>query len=215
MKNMTLRRLLDGSYICEYAFPGEYDFLTSDNNETFANEWLSAIDMRLARVADDGAFFMAPKALSNDDRARIRDEFLQYRDRIGPALRLLQVIRNANDEFSLNPGENIQHADLVQKVNDTSSLADQLRSLVGVIRETEVRYTNAELLRKLLEHLRKEGYLIVVDPATELYRSTGKVQQLTQFLRFLGENASFAKQDQDESDATDGADDLFDSNGPV
>lgn len=210
MKSKTLRSLLDGNFICEYAFPSEYDYLTTDNNEDFVDDWLAAIDMRLARVGDDGAFFMAPKTLSNEDKSRIRDEFLQYRDRHGPALRMLQVIRNAKDEFSLNPGENIQHAELVQKVNESSSLADQLRSLVGVIRDTEVRYTNSELLRKLLEHLRKEGYLVVIDAATELYRSTGKVQQLTQFLRFLGENANFAQSNPDEGDSLETTDDLFD-----
>lgn len=210
MRSQTLRCLLDGNYICEYAFPQEYVYLTSDNNETFVNEWLSAIDMRLARVGDDGAFFMAPQSLSTDDNARIREEFLRFRDVYGPAIRMLQVIRNAKDEFSLNPGEYIQHAELVQRINEIAALAEQLRSLVGVIRETDARYTNAELVKRLLEHLRKDGYLVIVDAATEMYRSTGKVIQLTQVLRFLGENAEFARTSQDESEAIEVVDDLFD-----
>ena len=210
MRSQTLRCLLDGNYICEYAFPQEYVYLTSDNNESFVNEWLSAIDMRLARVGDDGAFFMAPQSLSTDDNARIREEFLRFRDVYGPAIRMLQVIRNAKDEFSLNPGEYIQHAELVQRINEIAALAEQLRSLVGVIRETDARYTNAELVKRLLEHLRKDGYLVIVDAATEMYRSTGKVMQLTQVLRFLGENAEFARTSQDESEAIEVVDDLFD-----
>jgi hypothetical protein len=210
MRSQTLRCLLDGNYICEYAFPQEYVYLTSDNNETFVNEWLSAIDMRLARVGDDGPFFMAPQSLSTDDNARIREEFLRFRDVYGPAIRMLQVIRNAKDEFSLNPGEYIQHAELVQRINEIAALAEQLRSLVGVIRETDARYTNAELVKRLLEHLRKDGYLVIVDAATEMYRSTGKVMQLTQVLRFLGENAEFARTSQDESEAIEVVDDLFD-----
>ena len=82
---------------------------------------------------------------------------------------------------------------------------------MGVIRETDARYTNAELVKRLLEHLRKDGYLVIVDTATEMYRSTGKVLQLTQVLRFLGENAEFARTNQDESEATEVADDLFDT----
>jgi hypothetical protein len=210
MRNTTLRCLLDGNYICEYAFPQEYTYLTSDTNEAFVNKWLSAIDMRLARVGEDGAFFMAPQNLSKEDNARIRDEFLRFRDVYGPAIRMLQVIRNAKDEFSLNPGEYIQHAELAQKVNEIAALAEQLRSLVGIIRETDARYTNAELVKRLLEHLRKDGYLVIVDTATEMYRSTGKVMQLTQVLRFLGENAEFARSNQDESELIDVTDDLFD-----
>lgn len=211
MRSQTLRCLLDGNYICEFAFPQEYVYLTSDNNESFVNEWLSAIDMRLARVGDDGAFFLAPQTLSTDDNARIREEFLRFRDVYGPAIRMLQVIRNAKDEFSLNPGEYIQHAELVQRINEIAALAEQLRSLVGVIRETDARYTNAELVKRLLEHLRKDGYLVIVDAATEMYRSTGKVVQLAQVLRFLGENAEFARTNQDESDAIEVTDDLFDT----
>lgn len=211
MRNQTLRCLLDGNYICEYSFPHEYDYVTSDTNEAFVNEWLSAIDMRLARVGEDGAFFMAPQTLSTEDNARIRDEFLRFRDVHGPAIRMLQIIRHAKDEFSLNPGEYIQHAELVQKVNEIAALAEQLRSLVGIIRESDARYTNAELIKRLLEHLRKDGYLVIVDAATEMYRSTGKVMQLTQVLRFLGENAEFARSNQDESEVTEVADDLFDT----
>jgi hypothetical protein len=169
-----------------------------------------AINMRLARVGDNGAFFMAPQTLSTDDNARIRDEFLRFRDVYGPAIRMLQIIRNSKDEFSLNPGEYIQHAELAQKINETAALAEQLRSLVGIIRETDARYTNAELVKRLLEHLRKDGYLVIVDAATEMYRSTGKVIQLTQVLRFLGENAEFARSDQDDSEVVEVADDLFD-----
>lgn len=211
MRNQTLRRLLEGNYICEYAFPQEYVYLTSDTNEVFVNEWLSAIDMRLARVSDDGAFFMTPQTLSTEDNARIRDDFLRFRDVYGPAIRMLQVIRNAKDEFSLNPGEYIQHAELVQKINEIAALAEQLRSLVGIIRETDARYTNAELVKRLLEHLRKDGYLVIVDAATEMYRSTGKVMQLTQALRFLGENTEFTRINQDESEVVEVADDLFDT----
>lgn len=210
MKNQTLRCLLDANYICEYAFPQEYAYLTSDSNDAFVNEWLSAIDMRLARVGDDGPFFMAPQTLSTEDNARIRDEFLRFRDVYGPAIRMLQVIRNAKDEFSLNPGEYIQHAELAQKINETAALAEQLRSLVGIIRETDARYTNAELVKRLLEHLRKDGYVVIVDAATEMYRSTGKVMQLTQVLRFLGENPEFARTEQDDSEVAEVADDLFD-----
>jgi hypothetical protein len=201
---------MDGNYICEFAFPQEYAYLTSDNNETFTNKWLSAINMRLARVGEDGAFFMAPQNISKEDNVRIRDEFLRFRDVYGPAVRMLQLIRNAKDEFSLNPGEYIQHAELAQKVNEIAALAEQLRSLVGIIKDSDARYTNAELVKRLLEHLRKDGYLVIVDAATEMYRSTGKIMQLTQVLRFLGENSEFVRSNQDDSELNDVSDDLFD-----
>jgi len=213
MRAQTLRSLLDGHYICPVAFPHEYAFLTSDGNEASVDRWLSDLEMSLARVDEEGAFFMAPRIVSKEDGARIRDEFLRFRDVYGPAIRMLQIIRNGKDEFSLNPDEYIQHAELVQKVNEIPALAEQLRALVGTIRDSDARYTNAELVKRLLEHLRKDGYLVIVDLATEMYRTTGKIAQLTQVLRFLAENADFAKSIQDEGDGGDIADDLFDGAG--
>jgi hypothetical protein len=209
-RNETLRLLLGGEYVCEIAHPLAYEYLVSERQVHFVNEWLGAIEMRLARVGEAGAFFMAPKVLSSDDTQRIRDEFLRFRDGYGPAIRMLQVIRAAKDELELIPGVYIQHAELVQKVNDSPATGEQLRNLVGTIRQTETRYNNAELMKKLLEHLRGDGYLVLTDESTEMYRTTGKLEQLTHVLRFLGENADFSRSPQDDADATDVVDDLFD-----
>lgn len=209
MKSDTLRCLLDGGYVCEYAFPMEYAYLISNGQAKVVDEWLAAIDMRLARVGDEGAFFMSPRQMSASDTARIRDEFLRFRDVYGPCIRMLQIIRNSKDEFSPNPGEYIQHAELVQSINESTPIAEQLRGLIGIIRDTEARYTNAELVKRLLEHLRKDGYLVVVNEATEMYRTTGKLMQLTQVLRFLGENSEIASGLTGDLDAVE-ADDLFD-----
>lgn len=210
MRNETLRLLLGGQYVCEIAYPHAFEYLLSAGQEQFVNEWLGAIEMRLARIGDTGAFFMAPKVLSADDASRIRDEFMRFRDLYGPAIRMLQVIRAAKDEFELIPGVYIQHAELVQKVNDSPATVEQLRNLVGLIRQTEARYNNAELMKKLLEHLRGEGFLVLSDESTEMYRTTGKLEQLTQVLRFLGENADFSKAAEEEADSTEVVDDLFD-----
>ncbi len=210
MRNETLRLLLDGQYICEIAHPHAYQYLVSDGQEQFVDEWLGAIEMRLAKVGA-GVFFMAPKALSADDNARIRDEFLRFRDVYGPAIRMLQIVRAAKAELELIPGVYIQHAELVQKINESPTVADQLRAMVGTIRQSEARYNNGELVKRLLEHLRGDGYLVVVDTATEMYRTTGKVEQLSQVLRFLGENSEFSQSSQEEAENSEVSDDLFDS----
>ncbi|OOV05353.1 condensin complex protein MksE [Rhodoferax fermentans] len=209
MRSQTLRSLLDGQYICEFAFPVEFAYLTDDDHAAWVNEWLSALDMRLARVCDDGAFFMAPMEMQPSDTAKIRDEFLRFRDNYGPFVRMLQMIRSAKDDFTLQPGEYLQHAELVQSINESASLSDQLRALIGTIRDTEARYTNAELVKRLLEHLRKDGYLVLVNEATEMYRSTGKITQLTQVLTFLAENTEIGTGETSETEVAE-TDDLFD-----
>lgn len=209
MKSQTLRSLLDGQYICEFAFPREFEWLSDSNTAEWVNLWLSALELRLTRVCDDGAFFVAPIDMQPSDTARIRDEFLRFRDSYGPFVKMLQMVRAAKDDFTLQPGEYLQHAELVQSVNENASLSDQLRSLIGTIRDTEARYTNAELVKRLLEHLRKDGYLVLVNEATEMYRSTGKVTQLAQVLTFLAENSEIGSGEASEAEVVE-PDDLFD-----
>jgi hypothetical protein len=214
MKSQTLRCLIDGNYICEFAFPQEYGYLITGHTSSWVNEWLSALDMRLARVCEGGAFFMAPAELSAADSARIKDEFLRFRDVYGPSIRMLQIIRSADDEFNLQPGEFLQHAELVQAINENASLTEQLRSLIGVIRDTEARYTNAELVKRLMEHLRKDGYLVLFNPDSEMYRTTGKITQLTQVLTFLAENSEISRESDGGNSEAIETDELFDQVKP-
>lgn len=209
MKSQTLRSLVDGAYICQFAFPREYEFLSHGNQAVVIDQWLSSIDMKLARVTDDGAFFMAPIEMTAADTARIRDEFLRFRNVYGPFVHMLQVIRSAKDNFTLQPGEFLQHAELVQAINENASLSGALRALIGIIRDTEARYTNAELVKRMLEHLRKDGYLVVFNESTEMYRTTGKIGQLTQVLRFLDENTEIGGGESNEPEAVE-SDELFD-----
>ena len=188
MKAKTLLNLVAGEYICPIAYKDEYEYLMSDGNQDFVDGWLSAINMKLARLGEGGAFFMAPRQLAPSDANKIRDDFARYRDVYGPANRMLQIIRAGKDEFTLGVGEYIQLAELNQAVNESATLEAQLRSLQNVIRDGSARFKNRELLKKLLEHLQKDGYLIVVNENTEMYRTTGKVTQLTNVLTFLAEN---------------------------
>ena len=208
MKSKTLRTLLDGQYICEHSFAQEYEYLTQDGNASWVNSWLSSLEMRLTRVCEDGAFFMTPIELKPSDSTRIRDEFLRFRNTHGRFVKMLQVIRSAKDDFTLQPGEFLQHAELVQTINESASLTTQLRSLIGVIFDTEARFNNSQLVKKLLEHLKKEGYLVVFNESTEMYRTTGKLTQLTQVLTFLSENSEIGSR-QETVDAVE-SDDLFD-----
>ena len=191
MKAQVRLALLEGRYICPVAYPQEYDFLNEQSEQQEAvDAWLAEIDMRLARVGADGAFFMAPRKIESRDIGRIRDDFTKFRDVYGPAVRMMDVIRNGKEEFSFEPGEFVQLAELEIAVNGSTTLEGQLRSfeIVGASK----RHSNRELLKKLLENLAKDGYLRLVDASKELYRTTGKVGQLAAALEFMAERQGLA-----------------------
>lgn len=213
MKAPTYRALLDGNYICPVAFKREYEFLIEPGNEAAADKWLGDIDMRLARLGTDGAFFMTQKLPSAADTARIRDDFQRYRDVYGPAHRMMQIIRSGKDEFTLTPGEYIQLAELNQAINESPTLESQLRGLQTVIRDGGAKFTNRELLKRLLEHLKNDGYLVLVNVNTEMYQTTGKVDQLKSVLTFLAENTDIVGSVSEDESASNVS--LFDTEEPA
>jgi len=209
MKAQTYRALLDGNYICPVAFKREYEFLTEPGNDAAADKWLGDIDMRLARLGTDGAFFMSQTLPSADDTARIRDDFQRYRDVYGPAHRMMQIIRCGKDEFTLTPGEYVQLAELNQAINESPTLESQLRALQTVIRDGGAKFNNRELLSRLLDHLKRDGYLVLVNANTDMYQTTGKVDQLKNVLTFLAENTDIVGSVSEEEAAADAS--LFDA----
>lgn len=192
MKAATRLALLDGAYICQYAFPREYAYLCEPGNADEVNKWLGDIDMRLLRLGDDGAFVMTPLIVTPADTLRIRDEFARFRDVYGPAVRMLQLIRTANDNFQLAPGVYVQLAELNQAVNENPTLEAKLRGLSTVIRDGSARLRNSELLKRLLDHLTRDGFLVVINANSEVYQTTGKVTQLVHVLNFVAENTDIA-----------------------
>lgn len=207
MKSRTNHCLLAGSYICPVAFPQEYAYLMESANREYTNEWLGGLDMRLARLNDDGAFFMAPIAVLPQHVSRIRDDFVRYRDVYGPYLYMLQFIRDSNEHFTMAPGEYIQLATLMTALNESSTLDTKLRNMHMFIRDAQQRLNQREMLRKMLDHLKADGYLVLVNPTSEIYQTTGKIDQIKAVLHFLAENSELASLDEDPK-AADG--DLFD-----
>lgn len=207
MKAKTRLTLLDGKFICEVAFPREFDYLCDPANQACVNAWLNEIDMRLARVGAEGAFFMAPSQISASDANKIRDEFARYRDVYGVSLRMLQLIRSGKDEFTLAAGQFVTLTELSLAVNESATLESQLRSLQTVIREGSARFKNRELLKKLLTHLETDGYLVEVNANTETYQTTGKVEQLQSVLAFVAEHTDIIGQDAGTNEADPGPED--------
>jgi len=208
MKSQTNYCLLAGNYICPIAFPQEYDYLLDEANRSYTNEWLGGLDMRLARVGVDGAFFMAPVVLQPQHVTKIRDDILRYRDTYGPYLQMLQLIREGSPDFTFTPGEFVSLATLMQSVSESATLDSRLRSMALFIRDAQQRFNQRELIKKLLDHLKADGYLILANATSEIYQLTGKVDQIKSVLHYLAENSEIVSTVED--DPKDAASDLFD-----
>lgn len=213
MMNSTYRKLIDGRYICPVSAPDEFEILSDKEVQARADAWLGEIELRLARLGSDGAFFAAPLTLSLGDTLRVRDEYARFRDVYGPAAQMLNLIRHAKDNFECRAGDVIQLAELMSNVTESATMEAQLRNLQGVISGTSARLKNREFIQKLLEHLRSDGYLVLSNAQTETYTVTGKIEQLVLATQFMAENEGIVGAEEDERDQEGGG--LFDGEQPA
>lgn len=204
MNSMCTRLLLAGEYICAVRYRQAFEILQDQGEQDEINAWLGALNMRLARVREDGAFFMAPLVVSVDDQAKLRRELLAFRDVYGPAVQLLDFIRQADSlGLQLSPGELIPLYELEKAVLNSGTLEILLRSRLSVIHEGNARNTVRENLRRLLMHLAKDGYLHLASKETEMYQVTGKIDQLYVVLDYLSNSGVAKSTDVDESEVAD------------
>lgn len=96
-------------------------------------------------------------------------------------------------------------------VSQSTILETQLKSLIGVISNAAQRNTNHENLRRLMDHLVKDGYAILANKDTGTYQLTGKIDQLHAVLQFLDENKVIPDAEVNDRDTDDAAADLVDT----
>jgi hypothetical protein len=197
----VLRLLWEGAYICPVRHPLEYEILADPSEQEEVGAWLLHANLRLARLGEEGAFYMAPDVIGAADVTRIKGELAKFRDTYGPAVLLLDFIRQSDvGTRLLVPGEYIILYELEKAVSQSSVLETQLKSLIGVISNAAQRNSNHENLRRLLEHLLRDGYVVVANKDTGAYQVTGKIDQLYAVLQFLDENKVVPDQEVDDLD---------------
>ena len=189
MNARVLKLLLAGEYICPVRYRMEFELLGDTSEREEVDAWLLSLGMRLARLGDEGAFFLAHDHIGQKEITQVKNELLKFRDEYGPAVLLLDFIRQADaGRVQLSPGEYIVLYQLDAAVSQSSMLETQLKGLLSVITNAAMRNTNHENLRRLLDHLARDGYVVLANKDTGAYQVTGKIEQLYAVLQFLDEN---------------------------
>lgn len=214
MNAQVLRLLLAGEYLCPIRYNSEFELLQDDAEREEVDAWLQHLGMRTARLGDEGAFFLAFDRIGPKQVTQVKNELLKFRDEYGPAVMMLDLIRQSEtSRVQLTPGEYIMLYQLEEAVAQSSTLESQLKGLLGVITNAATRNTNHENLRRMMDHLAKDGYVVLANKDTGAYQVTGKIEQLYAVLRFLDENKVIPDTEVDDREEVE--DDLVDqANAP-
>lgn len=184
----ALKRLADGKFICPVAYPEEFDLLCEESGRAAAEAWLDQVGLRLARLGDEGAFFMAYAIADHEMRLAVREELRTVRSRLHLVVPVLEAIRQAQGQDPrLQPGDTIWESEISERVRQNAGLEQQvmeLRELPG----TRTGESANDRVRRMLDYLQKEGYAVLAHPSRHGYQITGKIEYLYGLLGEIAAN---------------------------
>lgn len=195
----ALKLLAKGEFICPVRHEAEYAALESQDGHQQAQEWLQAVGYRLARLHDEGAFFMASgESPTTETRARIRDELKSVRHRLEPYVGFLETLRQAQgSDPQLHAGDVIWLTNISEAVRNSSllerRLADMRELADGRVSDGGATVHRVQRMFKLLED---DGYLKLTNEVSKGYTFTGKVDYLYQLIAFIAENTAHLSDEQ-------------------
>lgn len=184
----ALKRLAEGKFICPVAYPEEFDLLSEEEGREAAEAWLEQVNLRLARLSDEGAFFMAYAFADHEMRLAVREELRTVRSRLHLVVPVLEAIRQAQGQDPrLQPGDTIWESEIAERVRQNAGLEQQvmeLRELPGM----RAGESANDRVRRMLDYLQKEGYAVLSHPNRHGYQVTGKIEYLYGLLGEIAAN---------------------------
>jgi hypothetical protein len=191
----TLKRLSSGTFVCSVRYPDEYAFLETPEGRQKAEQWLDAVGYRLARLGEDGAFVMCHAVVTNEMRAKFRDELKVIRNRLEPYVSFLETLRQAQSRNpQIHAGDLVWESEISEAVRGSALLERRLSDLKD-IKGGQVSDSTNDRVRRMLQQLEHEGYLALTNPINNGYQVTGKVNYLYQLLAFIAEHTPHLSDD--------------------
>ena len=186
----ALKRLAEGRFVCEMRYPEEFAVLQEGEGRRRADEWLAAIGYRLARLSEDGAFFMAHAGVTPALRLRLRDELRAVRGKLEPVVGFMETLRQSQGRSPhIHAGDMLWESEISEAVRASPLLERRLLDMreIGGARVSD---SAIDRVRRMLAHLQNEGYIVETNPTSKGYQVTGKIDYLYQLIGFIADNTA-------------------------
>jgi biotin operon repressor len=191
----TLKKLSSGTFICETHYGDEYEFLKDRENFHKVEEWVSAAGYRLARLSDEGAFFLAHGIVTHELRSKLREEMRQVRNKLEPFVGFMETIRQAQGRHpQIHPGDMIFLSELSEIVRGSSMLDRRLQDM-REISGSRTGESTQDRIQKMLNQLEDEGYIFESNATHKGYCVTGKIEHLYKLIGFIAVNTKHISDD--------------------
>lgn len=200
MFDEAMNLLLAGEFVCAIRYPQAFSFLSQEAHQKDANAYLARIGRTLGVTDQGSAWFMSFDRIGNDEMRFIREDFAKMKNEIRFLVRFfLNAMRGTDKEEFYAPGDTIETHALMAAIDNNPGLRAEFQSISSLGKGATNDGKLKTSLDKQLRFLRDDGYLILANAEREIYQVTGKIDYLTEVVRFVM-NADNIKDDLKEED---------------
>ena len=201
----TVKRLLQGEFVCEVSAEDCFRWLRQAGNAQAVDDFIAKLGYRLGTSQNQLAYFAAYRQVDAEARADIRRLFQQFKWELQPVVEWLDLMMQCQrQDAALNPGDTVSFSGLLQTIENNQSLADRLQGFARFKDFLSNDDSAKGRLEKLLKTLCHWGYLVLASRDTLVYQATGKLDYFYQALQFIQENEALAlEQREDEAQQAD------------
>ncbi|MEE5062610.1 hypothetical protein V2J97_01030 [Pseudomonas alliivorans] len=176
--------LMEGGFICKITDYEGHQFLANSVNQGDVDQYLRRIDLRLTTTRDGGAFFAAHADIDVEGKKDAKKRFTEVKNVLRPMVSFLElVMRITGDDESVAAGQILNLNQMMARISENPSLYLQLRQTTIDINTKDG--SDRERLNKIVKRFQNEGYLLLVNPESEIYMFTGRIEWLMEAIEYL------------------------------
>jgi hypothetical protein len=176
--------LMGGGFICQITDYEGHQFLANTAHHDDVDKYLRRIDLRLTTTRDGGAFFAAHADIDVEGKRDAKKRFTEVKNTLRPMVSFLElVMRITGDDDSIAAGQILNLNQMMARISENPSLYLQLRQTTIDINTKDG--SDRERLNKIVKRFQNEGYLLLVNPESEIYMFTGRIEWLMEAIEYL------------------------------
>ncbi|NQY26279.1 MAG: hypothetical protein HRT92_03780 [Piscirickettsiaceae bacterium] len=187
------RKLLVGDVICPWTSPMEHRHLSDPSVQEAFNHNFRFLGASLSTITSEtgSSFYLTMSPDSGSIEKRSREVFSTIMRNIRPTMEWLNIFMTVmHPDRVILGGEDLRLSDLFSTVSSNVSLQESLNRIPRLKGET---------VKKQLEHLitdlKKEGILMDLNVTHDIYRFTGKIDLINEYLIFITEHEQIDVED--------------------
>ncbi|MEX1215969.1 hypothetical protein [Saccharospirillum sp.] len=188
----TVKALLQGGIICDYADRELADYLSEEDNRERVRAFLQPLN-RDVRATTDGRAWIPVYASINDatDRSEVRQSFKLVANQIEPLvgwLRLVMIAQQRPEPIVM--GDTLYDGDLTKQLDQVPHLMQQLEVILGKgpfrksINKDSPRWVR-DGVTHIFEKLTEMGFFVKPGGTGAAYRATGKWSWLYDMMDYI------------------------------